>query len=283
MWMNDVDYTIGRNIDTNSPNYSASERSISEVDPSSHPYSSMTDVPHQLNAGSGRNFVSDLAIGSSKNVYSCSRSAIGCFDDDTNNLPLPWRTTSKVAVIDGTLNCTSSSNSNIMKCSLAKSNSVTSAEVYAHGQDSAMLPLPWRNFYADRALPDQQAPRRTTTTLPKPSHNSSAASLRKIDDVGSSTTPHDHDSYSVHPQASCHSFRLSEAESRHSESITHQHHMIEIVQQRQGLDWYCDLSEGSILDMEQMDSRERVSLWLLSAPDSGGYDGTEDFSSREEF
>ncbi len=126
-----------------------------------------------------------------------------------------------------------------------------------------LAPLPWRNLSSnERPIPDQHAPRPAVMPL---AHTSD---LAVADGVCCSPTHSYADGTSMHPQASCQSFRLSEAESRHSEPF-HQHHVIDITSSAAS-HWIqppfasnCDLTSEDILsNLEQTDNRQRIFQWL---------------------
>jgi len=113
---------------------------------------------------------------------------------------------------------------------------------------------PWRYASDERAIPDQQAPRRLVGMhMAVVNRDSPAQSLDVI---------------STYPQVSCQSFRLSEAESRHSEPV-HVQHVIDPVPAG-----HCITSAASddddddgqsrdvLSNLEQLDSHERICMWL---------------------
>jgi len=129
----------------------------------------------------------------------------------------------------------------------------------AVGQDVEPAPslLPWRCISDDRVIPDQQAPRPVT----HPTSVSKNSSVRSSVDV-----------ISTYPQPSCRSFRLSEAESRHSEPV-HVQHVIDISSAGHRVtstpsDSGDDESGDVLCSLEQLDSNERICLWLDTLSES---------------
>jgi len=119
--------------------------------------------------------------------------------------------------------------------------------------------LPWRYASDERAIPDQQAPRPAgTSQMAVTSKNSSAQSFV--------------DAFSTYPQPSCQSFRLSEAESRHSEPV-HVQHVIDISSAGHRItstpsDSDDEESTGILCNLEQLDSNERIYMWLDTLSES---------------
>ena len=119
--------------------------------------------------------------------------------------------------------------------------------------------LPWRYAGNERAIPDQQAPRPAVVTP--------LTALTK-----DSPTQSFVDAVSTYPQPSCHSFRLSEAESRHSEPV-HVQHVIDIVSAGHRVtstasDSDDDTSTDILCNIEQLDSHERICKWLDTLSES---------------
>jgi len=119
--------------------------------------------------------------------------------------------------------------------------------------------LPWRYASDERAIPDQQAPRPAAETHTSVvSMNSSAQSFV--------------DAVSTYPQPSCQSFRLSEAESRHSEPV-HVQHVIDFMSTGHRVtsaasDLDDDESSDILCNLEQLDSNERICMWLDTLSES---------------
>lgn len=116
--------------------------------------------------------------------------------------------------------------------------------------DSALPPPPWR--HADGDDEDDTPPVRSP----------SSAMFEKCDE-----------SHSLRPQMSSHSFRLSEAESRHSAHI-HVTPMIDKeAEPREGSTGggHSDIDD---IDAEQIDNQERVSRWLMNS--DAGDEGNDD-------
>lgn len=207
----------------------------------------------------------------------------GCCDDMRGldeglrdvGLPLPWRT-HRSRTCAGKMNQKNADPelglgaASSLKRYLIKSNSVPTRDsqdaeddVCLHMEDD-MPPLPWRNPTVDRAIPDQHAPRPPRITEDdfgaKQDHCGLALPWKNTDKdgFGSPSASFDHESYSVHPQMSCHSFRLSEAESRHSEPV-HLHHVIEIAPRP-----CVDVEDLVLPELDEMDNHERVTKWLNS-------------------
>lgn len=119
-----------------------------------------------------------------------------------------------------------------------------------HGTEmvAATSRLPWRYIGDEHAIPDQQAPRPVLATH--------AALI--------SPPPSFVDAVSMYPQVSCQSFRLSEAESRHSEPV-HVQHVIDVLPAGHRITPSADSDDedDDILgNLEQLDSYERICLWL---------------------
>jgi len=113
-------------------------------------------------------------------------------------------------------------------------------------------PLPWRYSGNERAIPDRQAPRRSVGMHMAVMHKDSPAESLDV--------------ISTYPQVSCQSFRLSEAESRHSEPV-HVPHVIDVVQTGHRVlsatsDSDNDESSDILGNLEQLDSHERICMWL---------------------
>lgn len=189
-------------------------------------------------------------------------------------LPLPWRT-QRSRTCAGKMNQKNLDpelglGASHLRRYLIKSNSVPTRdsqdddEVCLRMEDD-LPPLPWRNPTVDRAIPDQHAPRPPRITkddgdVAMQDHCGLSLPWKNGDNdgFGSPCASFDHESYSVHPQLSCHSFRLSEAESRHSEPV-HLHHVIEIAPRQ-----CVDVEDLVLPELDEMDSHERVSKWLNS-------------------
>jgi len=125
--------------------------------------------------------------------------------------------------------------------------------------EAAASLLPWRYAGDERAIPDQQAPRPAMMThvaiVPKDSPSQSFV-----------------DAVSTYPQPSCHSFRLSEAESRHSEPV-HVQHVINITSAGHRVtsaasDSDDDCSRDILCNLEQLDCHERICMWLDTLSES---------------
>jgi len=125
--------------------------------------------------------------------------------------------------------------------------------------DTAAALLPWRYASNERAVPDQQAPRPAvamhTAAVPKESPTQSFV-----------------DAVSTYPQPSCQSFRLSEAESRHSEPV-HVQHVIDIMSAGHRVTSTAsgsdnDESADILCNLEQLDSHERICMWLDTLSES---------------
>jgi len=120
-------------------------------------------------------------------------------------------------------------------------------------ETEAMTSLPpWRYAGDERAIPDQQAPRRLVGTHIAVVHRDSPA--QSVDVI------------STYPQVSCQSFRLSEAESRHSEPV-HVQPVIDLVPAGHRVmsaasDSDNDESNDILNSLEQLDSHERICMWL---------------------
>lgn len=119
--------------------------------------------------------------------------------------------------------------------------------------------LPWRYASNERAVPDQHAPRRAVVscfdTVTKESPAQSFV-----------------DAVSTYPQPSCHSFRLSEAESRHSEPV-HVQHFIDIMSAGHRItstasDSDDDESTDILCNLEQLNSHDRICMWLDALSES---------------
>jgi len=113
--------------------------------------------------------------------------------------------------------------------------------------------LPWRYTSNERAIPDQQAPR--------PLAGPHAAVMTK-DSPSQSFV----DAVSTYPQVSCQSFRLSEAESRHSEPV-HVQHVIDVMPAGHRVtsatsDSDDDQSSDILCSLEELNSHERICMWL---------------------
>lgn len=113
--------------------------------------------------------------------------------------------------------------------------------------------LPWRRYGNDAVMPDQHAPR-------------PLQSVFRPTDLPCSPTPSCLDGISMHPQASCQSFRLSEAESRHSEPV-HLHHVIDMPSSHRlppsPVHEPDALGKALLSNIEEcFNSRERVYQWL---------------------
>jgi len=131
-------------------------------------------------------------------------------------------------------------------------------EQEADAEASASL-LPWRCGSDERAIPDQQAPR--------PAAMTHTASMTKISSAQSFV-----DAVSTYPQPSCQSFRLSEAESRHSEPV-HVQHVIDISSAGHRVTSTASDSDGDesadiLCNLEQLDSNERIFMWLDTLSES---------------
>jgi len=125
--------------------------------------------------------------------------------------------------------------------------------------EAAVPLLPWRYAGDERAVPDQQAPRPLvlthTAVVTKESPSQSFV-----------------DAVSTYPQPSCQSFRLSEAESRHSEPV-HVQHVIDISSVGHRVtsatsDSEDDQSTDILCNLEQLDSHERICMWLDTLSES---------------
>lgn len=120
--------------------------------------------------------------------------------------------------------------------------------------EAAALLLPWRYTGDQRAIPDQQAPRPPLVTHTKESPEQSIL-----------------DRISTYPQASGQSFRLSEAESRHSEPVHVQHvitpsgHRVTSIPSDDDDD---DEVSEILCNLEQLDSHERICMWLDTLSES---------------
>lgn len=184
-------------------------------------------------------------------------------------LPLPWKNL-RSQTCSGKMDQKShdpelSLSASCSKRHLVKSNSVPARDsqvaeddVCLHLEDD-LPPLPWRNPTIDRVIPDQHAPRPPCIFEDQESCQQERCGLAltwKNGDDGIGSPCASFDRYSVHPQMSCHSFRLSEAESRHSEPV-HHHHVIEIA-----LRPSVDPEPFILPELEEMGSYERVSQWL---------------------
>ena len=129
--------------------------------------------------------------------------------------------------------------------------------------------LPWRNNTNVEVKLDQGAPR--------PRHTPSTEDEEKVEShvppppwrhnpepdcsVRSPSASCEVDIYSIRPQLSSHSFRISEAESKHSEPI-HVHHMIELPPPRPHIDYDCESVCSLDLDSEEIELHDRVAQWL---------------------
>jgi len=118
--------------------------------------------------------------------------------------------------------------------------------------EAATSLLPWRYAGDERAIPDRQAPRRLLGMhVAVVQKDSPAQSL---------------DVVSTYPQVSCQSFRLSEAESHHSEPV-HVQHVIDVVPAGHRVtqatsDSDNDESSDILSNIEQLDSHKRICMWL---------------------
>lgn len=197
-------------------------------------------------------------------------------------LPLPWKNL-RSQTCSGKMNHRNQDtelglSAGCVKRHLVKSNSVPARDsqvveddVCLHLEDD-LPPLPWRNPTVDRVIPDQHAPRPPCIFEDQKNCKQERCGLAitwKNGDDGIGSPCASFDRYSVHPQMSCHSFRLSEAESRHSEPV-HHHHVIEIA-----LRPNVDLETFVLPELEEMDSYERVSRWL-NATESLTWDNVEE-------
>lgn len=126
--------------------------------------------------------------------------------------------------------------------------------------EPALSLLPWRCISDDRAIPDQQAPRPTAVIQPPTSMSKNSSVQSSVDVI------------STYPQPSCQSFRLSEAESRHSEPV-HVQHVIDISSASHRVtstpsDSDEDDSSNVLCSLEQLDSTERICMWLDTLSES---------------
>jgi len=162
-----------------------------------------------------------------------------------------------------------------MRCGSFPSSMDAACRAADQGADTEVATslLPWRYAGNDRAIPDQQAPRRLAGMHMAVVHKDSPA--QSLDVI------------STFPQVSCQSFRLSEAESRHSEPV-HVQHVIDVMPAGHRVmsaasDSDDDQSRDILGNLEQLDSHERICMWLdtlsetndevpfeLDAVDSGG-------------
>ena len=182
-------------------------------------------------------------------------------------LPPPWKI-NKMQIANVDIEAETSSYGNEMATNGTNDVAIPSRppnDEFQIDMDVVCHPLPWRNLSSDHVIPDQQAPR--------PVRHAEQESRTKTENGSVLLSPSasfDKESYSIHPQASCHSFRLSEAESRHSEPI-HLHHVIEIastMMTKPSLNGdYSEENVEELLELETMDSHERVSKWLISTSD----------------
>jgi len=120
---------------------------------------------------------------------------------------------------------------------------------------AAVSLLPWRYTSDERAIPDQQAPRPSVATIARESPSQSFV-----------------DAVSTYPQPSCQSFRLSEAESRHSEPV-HVQHVIDITSAGHRVastpsEPDDDQSSDILCNLEELDSHERICMWLDTLSES---------------
>ena len=128
--------------------------------------------------------------------------------------------------------------------------------------------LPWRDNSNVEVKLDQCAPR--------PRHMPSAPEEEEVShippppwrhnpepdcSVRSPSASCEVDLYSLRPQLSSHSFRISEAESKHSEPV-HVHHMIEVPQPRPHIEFDCESSHSLDLESEEVTLNDRIARWL---------------------
>ena len=131
------------------------------------------------------------------------------------------------------------------------------------------IPPPWRsNSNMDVSL-DQHAPRPPperdcSSVIPPPWRTNGSTTDDNNEATCSPSLSHDMDAFSIRPQLSSHSFRFSEAESRHSEHVHVHHHMIGLHHIPPPVTT-PDTTEPSPLDIEEdeTDVYERVSKWLM--------------------
>ncbi|KAK2162258.1 hypothetical protein LSH36_101g05046 [Paralvinella palmiformis] len=137
------------------------------------------------------------------------------------------------------------------------------------GDDSSQTSrLPWRDNSNVEVKLDQCAPRprhvptppeeEEVSHIPPPPwrHNPEPDSS-----VRSPSASCEVDLYSLRPQLSSHSFRISEAESKHSEPV-HVHHMIEVPQPRPHIEFDCESSHSLDLESEEVTLNDRIAHWL---------------------
>lgn len=145
--------------------------------------------------------------------------------------PLPWRTNDPIEVNRDRGAPRPSINGG---SSRSGSNNSSGNRYQASNEEPHMPPPPWRHTEPDTAMRSPSA-------------------------------SHEPDAYSLRPQLSTLSFRLSEAESRHSE-LVHMHHTFDPPHPRPLMDLGVDYEDDALLDIEteEMDCYERVAKWLTN-------------------
>lgn len=197
----------------------------------------------------------------------------GLADFSSDTIPPPWRTASKI-------NSESQLNRPFIQdwsdcvdrpsyCQGQKANKCSNRlEAEVQQNCDTVSPLPWRDFSGnDRVVPDQHAPRPSLTSSFGTEHVGSELNC-------GSPSQSCFDGISMHPQASCQSFRLSEAESRHSEPFR-LHHVIDMTPVP-AAHWLPssfapesdDTSSEILLNLEHDNNKDRIFQWLEALEDS---------------
>lgn len=183
-------------------------------------------------------------------------------DHNSDTIPPPWRTAKPNS--ESQLNRTFMSDwldIDADQCCMENGGGALDSEA-AQQNCTSNAPFPWRDFSGnDRVVPDQHAPRR-------PPIQSRATELGGSDVACCSSSHSWADCVSMQPQMSCQSFRMSEAESRHSEPF-HLQHVIDMTPPT-ATHWLpsffaheTDDPSGEILQsLEQVDSKKRIFQWL---------------------
>jgi len=201
----------------------------------------------------------------SKASWSASRSfgdAAAEFFDYNDTIPPPWRTTKPNS--ESQLNRSLEDDCLVDHPGSYKGSKTPRDELDADAKQicDSYCPFPWRDFSGnDRVVPDQHAPRPgLSSSLVTENGGSEMVCCSPSQSFG--------DGISMHPQASCQSFRLSEAESKHSEPF-HLHHVIDLTPPAAS-HWLPssfapesdDPSTDVLLNLEQVDSKQRIFQWL---------------------
>ncbi|ELT87432.1 hypothetical protein CAPTEDRAFT_190001 [Capitella teleta] len=170
-------------------------------------------------------------------------------EDVPHELPLPWKHTDESVCID------MEDGAQLAHVPLAvqETQVVTPSDTRCTAEE--ILPPPW---------PSSTSP----PSVPSPSHSAVVEEVSHIppppwrqSSVCSPSMSYDLEIYSMKPQASCQSFLMSEAESKHSEHLP-SHHIIECTKARHAGDIEMDDLLPS-KDPSMSDTMDRVTSWVL--------------------